>query len=501
MQPLKTSSSSQQKGDSEPRQQSFDHMDYKEANSSTDILVAIFKDMYENGRPSPTLSPLMSSYASMRLGVYADSTNSVPVVQTSDDYYGSTHDNGYFLRGANNASNFESDKYQRLSRSNTWVTALTWGPREAGMLALTPRSQGYIEDTETTVEYLTALAHEWQQYSFDTSLAPGALDYESRYIRSGSDAIFRITSHTSQRFISKSSKTTALDNIMGDNHLHVASIWDVAVGKWLLLGIFLCPQGLAFDHSWSKDPKLADTTYTNLLAKKIPSDKVINVNPLPDIIVTAASSRSSTASLEKAIAETEKSNQNPAATIEEGEGDDEDDDDSDYWNQYDDNLGSEDEGDDTEKEEEAEGVSDAVRQMKGFSVQNDNSDDESYYNSYADVEHMIHGDDVDRSEAPQVDMVESLTDSEPGHTMKRAGTPVWPGAFPKARHTSPKVESSVDTKSPELEKESPKAPLVSSVKTHVSESIASLYKLAHSQGISMHEFMDLTLDAVKSVDV
>jgi hypothetical protein len=474
-------------------------MDYKEANSSTDILVAIFKDMYENGRPSPTLSPLMSSYASMRLGVYADSTNSVPVVQTSDDYYGSTHDNGYFLRGTNNASNFERDEYQRLSRSNTWVTALTWGPREAGMLALTPKSQGYIENAETTVEYLTALAHEWYQYSFDTSLAPGALDYETHYIRSGSDAIFRITSHTSQRFVSKSSKTASLDDIIGDNHLHIASIWDVALEKWLLLGIFLCPQGLAFDHSWSTDPNLADTIYVSLLAKKIPSDKIINVKPLPDIIVTAASSRSSTASLEKAIAKTEKSKQTPAAAIEEGE--DEGNDDSDYWNQYDNNLGSEDEGDDTEKEERTEGISETRRQMENVSVQNDSSDDESYYNSYANVEHMIHGDDVDRSEAPKVDILESLADQEPSHLVKRAGTPVWPGAFPKARPTSHKVESPVDTKSTELEEKSPKVPLMSSVKTHVSESIVSLYKLAHSQGISVQEFMDLTLDAVKLADV
>lgn len=471
-------------------------MNYKNVNSSTDILIAIFKDMYENGRPSSSLSPLMSSYASMRLGVYADSTNSVPLVQTSDDYYGSDQDNGYFLRGANNASNFETNEYQRLSKSNTWLTALTWGPREAGMLALTSKSQTYIENADTTVEYLTAIAHEWHQYGFDISLTPGALNYETYYIRSGSDAIFRITSHTSQRFVSKSSKTadSGLNEIVGDNHLHITSIWDTAREKWLLLGIFLCPQGLAFDSAWSDNPKLADAVYLASLVK-VPSDKKINVNTPPDIIVTAASSRSSTASIEKAVAEIEKNKQTPTTVIEESE---EESDNSGYWDQYDDISGSE--GEETEREQKADGFASTRQKVEDFSIHDDHLDDDSYYNSYTDVENMIHGDDIDRSSAPKVGILGTLVDPEFSDKITRAASPVWPGAFPTTKNIFTNVESPSNIKSSEIKQGSPKNSSVDSVKTHVSESIKSLYKLAHSQGISRQEFMELASDAVKSID-
>lgn len=499
MQRSNTNVTSQQTEDSKSRQQSYNHMNYKNVNSSTDILVAIFKDMYENGRPSSSLSPLMSSYASMRLGVYADSTNSVPLVQTSDDYYGSNQDNGYFLRGANNASNFETNEYQRLSKSNTWLTALTWGPREAGMLALTSKSQTYIENADTTVEYLTAIAHEWHQYGFDISLTPGALNYETFYIRSGSDAIFRITSHLSQRFVSKSSKTadTGFNEIVGDNHLHIASIWDTAREQWLLLGIFLCPQGLAFDSAWSDNPKLADAVYLASLVK-VPNDKKIDVNTPPDIIVTAASSRSSTASIEKAVAGIEKDKQTSTTVIEESE---EESDDSGYWDQYDDISGSEGDGEETEREQNTDDLASARQQVEGFSIQNDHLDDDSYYNSYADVEHMIHGDDVDRSPAPKVGMLESLVEPEPSDKVTRAASPVWPGAFPTTKTIFTNVESPSNIKCSEIKQESPKNSSVNSVKTHVSESIKSLYKLAHSQGISVKEFMELASDAVKSIDI
>ena len=529
----------------------YDHLQYNELNTSADILNSIFKDMYGNGLPSPLLSPMMSSYASMRLGVYSDSTNAVPVVHTGDDDFQAL-DGGYFVRGGQQVLKRTpypaspgnlSTEYQRVGGSNTWITALTWGSREAGMLPLAPGSKSYITEVAKTVDYLMVLAHEWSTYN---PALPQDIRNSSHYVRTGSDAIFRVTTHKASSIVSRPLDMQMIHGyplpgpILNDNVLHVAAIWDVDVSKWLLLGIFLCPEGLAISDTWSRSPKSADRVYTMSLSQKISSEKKIYVKPLPDIVITEPISTpvSSVGSLSegnKAEGEIplqgstrlrkvdEKIEESVGPNEEPHVGSESDDEDDDYWAQYDDLAGSDEEAD--EKSENQKDPSNAVisntrKTSQNHELTESENEEESYYNKYDKVEPMIHGDDVDRTKVTNSKpAIPSGTEvSESSYDINRCTSPVWPGAFPSNSpiatsstfETPPSVprlnEQEFSSGSATKNTESFRFKSIQSssldnsvLKAHVSESIASLYKLSRSQGMSVTDFMTLASEATASV--
>lgn len=421
-----------------------------ETYSSSQILDAIFSDMYSAGRPSDSLSPVMSSYASMRLGMHSDTTSTALLKHTENDESQSLG-GGFYLRDQQRSTSAEdqNDEYQRVSGINTWITALTWDVQQAGMLPLAPGSKAYIEEPSHTVEYLTALAHEW-------STIPAhkiGSEVVSHYVRTGSDAIFRVSMHKAHSFISR--PTRQGNAYLKDNLLHVAAIWDEIKSSWLLLGVFLCAEDLVVDDLWSRHPKEADEKY----AQKI-------------------SHKSGNATTQKP----------KSSVLKEGDlnyGSEEADEDDDYWAQYDDVAGS------GEEEEDDEG-STAKEQTSGkqalLETDADQDDEDDYYRGYDKVEHMIHGDDVDRTKRNEVtDFVlpsrvevtatKELIEFAPSHTLSKSAVEKLPRTI--SALVGPNL---ADT---------------SALKTHVTESMASLFKFATSQGISRDQFLAWTLEVTQ----
>lgn len=310
------------------RKQPYEKYQYSQYYSSYEILSAVFRDIYTNGPPSPTLRSVVSSYASMRLGVYSDMTNAVPVVHMGDNDYQSPA--GFKERSGQHHPPYPTSPMGSIAfqsrdgagsgapaNSNiAWLTALVWSAREVDMIPLAPGSLAYIEPSNQTMDYLLKLTREWATYSSAT-LSYGAKTTVSFYKRTGIDAIFRLTMHKARSFVSKSSMaaTQARATIgtsgfrggaagayprglnipnVNDNTLHVAAIWDVGQNKWLLLGLFLCPDGMAIgdpNDPWSESAKKADQRYSMTLARKIPSEQRIHVDPLPNIVISEPKSR------------------------------------------------------------------------------------------------------------------------------------------------------------------------------------------------------------------
>lgn len=433
-----------------------DQIAYNDLYSSAEILTAIYNDL-PLARPSSNLSMVMSSYASMRLGVHTDSTNAVPSVPIGDDY-----DAPYKIRMD---SLHPDDEYRRPDISS-WVTALTWGPRQANMLPLSDGVANFIEEPSETVEYISVLAHEWRN-------SPTQSNQESvppYYARTGLDAIFRLTTHKAKRFVSKPSSTRTNQHGLShqyfpDNLLHVASIWDTAKEKWLLLGTFLCSGEMAIGHLWKRSAREADDAYSEKQGFGLS-------NPRPKKHVT--------------IGNTSDISVSPAVNEEdEGEGEEDDD----YWNQYDDLAGSDDDPEANNESGENRGEELSRRKME------EENDSDDYYNSYNNVESMIHGDDVDRRGNVRKDRLNYGADNiEVGATdqrILRPETPVWPGAFPASPIVPPTATLNSEPSKPIQDQKERDI-----IKTHVQESVNSLYKLAKAQGISTDEFTLWALEAL-----
>lgn len=421
--------------------------------SSSQIMDAIFSDMHSAGRPSDSLSPVMSSYASMRLGMHSDTTSTTSLKPTENDETQSL-DGGFYLRGQQRTTSAEdqNDEYQRVSGNNTWITALTWDAQQAGMLPLALGSKSYIEEPAHTVEYLTALAHEW------STIPAHKKDSEvvSYYVRAGADAIFRVSMHKAHSFISRPTKQE--NGNLKDNLLHVAALWDAVKSSWLLLGVFLCSEDLVVDDSWSGNPKEADEKYTQKITQK--------------------SSNVTSQKLKSAVAE----EGNPMY----GSEDDEEDDD--YWAQYDDVAGSDGEEEDEEGSKVREQTSEKQVSVETETDQDD-EDEDDYYKGYDEVEPMIHGDDVDRSKnTEETDLVIPSRAEVTAPTELTAFVQQSRSFSKSAVETSPiNISSSAGAILPEN----------SALKTHVTESMASLYKFASSQGISLDQFVAWTLEATQ----
>lgn len=293
-------------GKPQPRKMPYELNEYRDQHSSIAMLGALFRDIYTTGRPSSALGVLLSSYAMLRLGANSDMTNAVPIVHMSDEDYQWPADSGGRGRryrppyGAQNGS----------APNLAWIRALAWEPRVTKMISLSPGSLGFIADPNQTVEFILALAQEWSSYS--SVNFPRSAELRAYYLRTATDVIFRLTIHGAQTFSSRPSAEAeghaqryglnrrSMSGMSGnpqmqqppapylpDNALHLVSIWDEGKQKWLLSGLFLCPYGYAVSPStWSMSPKDADLNYSQSQAHRIPSEKRINVDPLPDIVIS-----------------------------------------------------------------------------------------------------------------------------------------------------------------------------------------------------------------------
>lgn len=523
-----------------------ERLQYSLDHTSIDILNVIFNDMHTTGRPSDSLSPVMSAYASMRLGVHSDATNPTTQIGHGSDVVAAAGlESQYHVRGGGVAQNQQAlhqdsvaDEYQKIGQNNTWISALTWNAQQADMLALAPGSKSFIETTTQTVDYITVLAHEWianhDHGSLNQHPEPGRLvahlnqeekhGSASYYIRTGSDAIFRVSLHQASTFVSRTSTdprllaanvqqgahTAAINTpILNDNCLHVATVYDEGKEKWQLLGLFLCPEGIAFDPTWSRSPQEADHKYMLLLANRHSASNKKSTSS------SASKVQAETSRVDSVAQDNNDTNMETGADADVASGNEEEqkeeDSDDDYWAQYDDIEGSDAEDTKNKKKENAN-ISEKANTNQSRPSEGDDDDDDdeaAYYNSYDKVEHMIHGDDVDRStpttkneadlnmglatlKLPQVEL--RGDSSNPGNALNGLQKPAQRSIAISAENYY-KGDSGNYSSSLQMQTSSPS----SAIKAHVSESVASLYKLAHSQGISLDEFIAWTLEATQNV--
>lgn len=288
-----------------PRKMPYELNEYRDQHSSITMLGALFRDIYTTGRPSSALGVLLSSYAMLRLGANSDMTNAVPIVHMGDEDYQWPADASGRGRRYRPPYGAQDGSAPNLA----WIRALAWEPRVTKMISLAPGSLGFIADPNQTVEFILALAQEWSGYS--SVNFPRTAELRAYYLRTATDVIFRLTIHGAQTFSSRPSAEAEGHaqryganrrgvpgnpqmqmqqqpaSYLPDNALHLVSIWDEGKQKWLLSGLFLCPYGYAVSPStWSMTPKDADLKYSQFQAHRIPSEKRINVDPLPDIVIS-----------------------------------------------------------------------------------------------------------------------------------------------------------------------------------------------------------------------
>lgn len=285
--------------------------------SSPDSLLAIFQCIYSNAFPSsfPNLNNLLSSYARMRLGFYADDSHAVQSVSVGEE------DTSYMYgRNLNPEANL-------LERQKKWILTLAWSAREASVVPVQRGAEFFVEDAAYTADYLLALSHEWRSYANGESGIPQinvtqATLTSTWFKRSDDDTIYRITGHKSHAFILTNSKwrlggegypgteplgadgiiygQIPLVKFLGkppafiheyshrrvppENQLYVTSVWDAPSQVWKLLGVFLAPEDLFLylDSPWKPDPYLADDEF---LKPKVAKDSRRNSNAPPNLPV------------------------------------------------------------------------------------------------------------------------------------------------------------------------------------------------------------------------
>lgn len=314
------------------------------------------------------------------------------------------------------------DEYRRAN-VNGWVSALIWDSSQTKMLKLEDAARALIEDTKTSAEFLGVLAHERQQSTNRENES-----HLSHFIQTGDDALFRLTTHKASNFVSRSQLGEQ------ENALHVACLWDLSKQKWLLLGLFLGAEDISIRSHWHNTVPEALSSYQS--AQQVHADE---------------------------------------------EGEDEDDD---YWAQYDDMPGSDEDPEDANAPDETSGTHSA---QKNTTI-GDSDEDDDYYKAYDEVEPMIHGDDVDRSQS-SADAPHSV-DTAPKPRQSEVSQ-----SKAKPSHSTSKLGSeSISREDSQVDQDTENEAVL---KTHVQETVRSLYKLAKLQGVSPEKFIAWTLQEVR----
>lgn len=222
---------------------------YLDRFTSFEIVSALIADIQTIGHPTSRLSLVLSSYATKKLGKYADLTNTIPV----DD------------SDVPSASRRRAVTYQDLPRDvRRWTQPLIWDRSEISMLSL--KNMPETESDSATLNYLLSLSNDW---------ASGSVPSEPAYYKRVSpDLLFRLTTHKSYTFAKQALSRRIRGAAAGvypqkapSLLLHVASIWNSSKRKWVLLGVFLSP--LADVRKWADSPKVADDAYESISGGKM----------------------------------------------------------------------------------------------------------------------------------------------------------------------------------------------------------------------------------------
>lgn len=274
-----------------------------EVFTSCDTLKATFDCLSANLLPSgySELRKQLSSYATMRLGIYADSSNSVIPVTSEDgdgldDWYG----------------RHAIPTYNVSEKQKKWLVGLTWDGRDASRLPLENGVSFFIEDSDYTVDYILAMSHEYISYSTQPNqflyargtpgTPPADFDFvtatyvQSWYKQAGEDDLFRVSAHKSRSFVLTNSRWrlggegfpgTEPDGRGGvifksqppnflfqytrrqrapENQLYITSMWDINSRTWKFYGSFLAPDDIfKLLDDWYSRPQTAVEKYIDQL--------------------------------------------------------------------------------------------------------------------------------------------------------------------------------------------------------------------------------------------
>lgn len=273
------------------------NISYIEKFTSTDTLSAIFNCIFSGSLPShfPDLQTQLSEYATVRLGLYADSSNAVPSVPISAD----EDDDYLYGRNTNPSSSL-------FDRQKKWLLSLCWSSREVTIVPVQKGFSYFVEESTQVADYLLALSYEWNSSSQTTNKTDTLRSTNTGiwYKRTDTEVAFRITSHKSHHFSVPNSKwrlggsgfpctetdtrgtvtfsvsnppkfiqkykecTTALEN-----QLYMVHTWDSDSKLWKFFGAFLAPDDIInlADTPWAKSAEQADRLFFDISKKNLGS--------------------------------------------------------------------------------------------------------------------------------------------------------------------------------------------------------------------------------------
>lgn len=257
---------------------------YSGTYTSAETLSAIFKCIYSGSLPSqfPELHDQLSRYATVRLGLYADSSNAIPPVSIDEEDY---------LYGRNTNKNSTL-----LDRQKKWLLSLCWSNREISIVPIQNGFSYFVEDANRVADYIIALSYEWKSYNQNADCLDitKATITGTWYKRTDDNVIYRMTGHKSHAFVVNSSKwrlggsgfpgtDTDTRGIVSfsvsnpptfikeykarvntpENQLYVTHLWDGDTKVWKYLGAFLAPDDIIslVDIPWASSAKQADKLY------------------------------------------------------------------------------------------------------------------------------------------------------------------------------------------------------------------------------------------------